>query len=167
MMNHSSLFSLTTSKPYSSRLLPCQLPALTLCQPVLQVRVLLRSALFPGREQPPGVLEDKEGPGERRGLLQTPHWRFPACGLLFLPGFSDEQVIHGGNSPGPFNVAKTQTGVSYWNFWVKRPVPLPPCGKLSLAGTSTWSHSWPRLTRPGMRPSLTPANSDWLIGEGK
>ena len=108
MTNHSSLFSLTTSKPYSSRLLPCQLPALTLCQPVLQVRVLLRSALFPGREQPPGVLEDKERPGERRELLQTPHWRFPAWGLLFLPGFSDEQVIHGGNSPGPFKVAKTQ-----------------------------------------------------------
>lgn len=37
-------------------------------------------------------------------------------GLLFLPGFSDEQVIRGGNSPDPFKVPKTQD----WSFLLRK-----------------------------------------------
>lgn len=110
--------------PYSAQRL--RSPTVAVCSRVSRWRsrfasqffrwVLLRSALFPGREQPHGVLEDNKGPGERRGRLQTPHQRFPVWGLLFLPGFSDERVIHGGNSPGPFKVSKTQE----WSFLLRK-----------------------------------------------
>lgn len=69
---------------------------------------------FPGREQPHGVLEDNKGPGERRDWACRPHTRGSQCGVpaFFLPGFSDERVIHGGNSPGPLRFPKTQE----WEF---------------------------------------------------